>query len=336
MTKFRIVGGLVVVLAFAGLACSGPPPIQTCEAGDGLTPVCEFQNPEDLVGLDHGWLLVSEMARGGEGGILSAYRPSDGTHRVIHSGGGAFLPHGIDLSRDGTRLLVVDHGEGESIEEFALRLDPEAGPSVEHVRSTEVPAELDASLNDVAVTPSGFVTTKMFSANQLKRMWGMATGSDTGHLLTWSADAGWNAVAGSQGMGPNGVAASADGRHSFLAEWGQARVVRVDVGGGGRLESADLGFAPDNLSWASDGSLLVAGQLATPTQVLACSSIPDSATCGLGSGVARLDPETLEIEGVLTHEPATVMGAASVALEHEGRIWLGTFAGDRIAWMEAR
>ena len=326
---------LFAVLGVGAVGCSGPPPIQACEPGDGLTPVCVFQNPEDVVGLQGGWLLVSEMDRTGDGGVLTAYRPSDGTRRVIHRGGAAFLPHGVDLSRDGTRLLVVDHGEGETIEEFAVVYDVDTGPAVEHVRSTEVPAELDASLNDVAFTPTGFVTTKMMSASPLKGMWGMATGSDTGQLLSWSADTGWSAVADSNGVGPNGVAASSDGRHYFFAEWGRSRVVRVNAEGGGRVESGDLGFSPDNLTWTPDGRLLAAGQVATPAEALACSSVPEGASCGLGSGVARLDPETLEFETVLRHDPATVMGAASVALEHDGRIWIGTFAGDRLAWMKA-
>ena len=327
---------LVGTLLVGAVGCSGPPPIQTCEPGDGLTPVCEFQNPEDLVGLTDGWLIVSEMDRTGDGGVLTAYRPSDGTRRTIHSGGAAFLPHGIDLSGDGTRLLVVDHGEGETIEEFAVSHDADAGPSVEHLRSIEVPAELDANLNDVAVTPTGFVTTKMMPTSQLKGMWGMLTGSDTGHLLTWSAEVGWNVVAESNGMGPNGVAARPDGRHYYFAEWGRSRVVRVNAEGGGRLESGDLGFSPDNLTWTPGGEILAGGQLTTPSQAMACLSVPEGATCGLGSGVARLDPETLEFETVLSHDPATVMGAASVALEHDGRIWLGTFGGNRLVWMEAR
>jgi DNA-binding beta-propeller fold protein YncE len=318
------------------MACSGPPPIDVCEARDGLVPVCGFQNPEDLVALPDGWLLLSEMDRSGTGGKITAYRTSDGTRRDLHSAGADFLPHGIDLSRDGSTLYVVDHGAGETIEVFALTHASATGPSLEHVRSIPVPEELDANLNDLAATGDGFVTTKMFPTNALKGMFGMLVGSDTGQLFTWSESEGWKGVAESEGVGPNGVAASADGRHYYLAEWGENRVVRVNAEGGGRLESGDLGFSPDNLSWTPAGQLLVAGQVASPTEALSCADIPENTSCALGTGVSRLNPETLESEAVLLHDPATVIGAASVAIEQDGRIWIGSFSGDRIASMEAQ
>ncbi len=336
MHRFSITRMLAGALVLAAVGCSGPPPIQVCEARDGLVPVCGFENPEDLAGLPGGWLVLSEMDRSGEGGAITAYRPSDGAKRVLHRVGADFLPHGIDISADGARLLVVDHGGGESIEEFALHHDPSAGPSLEHVRSIPVPDELDASLNDVAATRTGFVTTKMFPAGLLGGMWGILIGSDTGNLFTWSESAGFEAVADSQGVGPNGVAASADGRYYYLAEWARERVVRVNAEGGGRLESAALGFSPDNLTWTPDGQLLVAGQIATPIEAVACRDVPKGASCALGSGVVRMNPDTLEIEPVLLHQPATVVGAASVAYEQDGRIWIGSFAGDRIVWMDAR
>lgn len=336
MTRNAIARVLIGTLALSMLACSGPPLIEVCEAGDGLVPVCGFQNPEDLVVLPGGWLILSEMDRSGAGGKITAYRTTDGTRRELHGGGPDFLPHGIDLSADGARLWVVDHGARESIEEFALSHGPGIGPSLEHVRSIPVPEELDANLNDIAATADGFVTTKMLPTNALKGMWGTVIGSNTGRLYTWSEDGGWNAVADSEAALPNGVAASADGRHYFLAEWGRGRVVRVDAGGGGRLESADLGFAPDNLSWTPTGEPLVAGQVATPIEAVACRDLPEKTSCALGSGVSRLNPETLEIEPVLLHEPATVIGAASVAVEQDGHIWIGSFSGDRIASMEAR
>jgi len=326
----------VLIPAAIGLAgcIGGPDPIATCEPADGLTPVCGFMNPEDLVRLDADWMLVSEMSQSGPGGRITAFRPADDTRVKLHFEGTSFRPHGIDLSRDGTRLAVVDHGEGETIEEFEVSRDANGVPRLTHLRSLAIPEEFDANINDVAYTPSGFVFTKMMSSNQLEGMWGFVTGSDTGQVYTWSA-AGFAPVPHSSGAGPNGVAASADGRRFYFSEWGRSRIVAIDADGGNRAVSAELGFSPDNLTWTADGKLLVAGQIASPTEATACFDIPPHTTCGLGSGVARVDPQTLEVETVLRHQPAMVAGGASVALEHSGRIWIGTFGGDRLAWMPA-
>ena len=62
MNHASFFAGALAALAVGLTACSGPPPIQSCEGGDGLTPICGFTNPEDLVGLPGGWLIVSEMA----------------------------------------------------------------------------------------------------------------------------------------------------------------------------------------------------------------------------------------------------------------------------------
>ncbi len=327
----------LLALAVAGLVgcVGGPDPISTCAAADGLTPVCGFTNPEDLVRIDDEWMLVSEMSQTGSGGEITAYRPSDDKRVRLHFEGESFLPHGIDLSLDGSRLAVVDHGEGETIEEFAVSRDDAGVPTLSHLRSLSIPEEFDANINDVAYTPTGFVFTKMMSANALKGSLGIATGSETGQLFVWNEDGGFAAVNGTGGVGPNGVASAADGGRFYMSEWGESRVVAFAPDGSARAESGPLGFSPDNLTWAPDGSLLVAGQIASPIEATACFEIPAGTTCGLGTGVARLDPATLEITPVLIHHPATVAGGASVALEHGGKIWIGTFGGDRLAWMVA-
>ena len=36
------------------------------------------------------------------------------------------------------------------------------------------------------------------------------------------------------------------------------------------------------------------------------------------------------LEVAFDHDPARLSGAGTVALEHDGALWIGTFAGDRI------
>jgi hypothetical protein len=71
---------------------------------------------------------------------------------------------------------------------------------------------------------------------------------------------------------------------------------------------------PEDLVVVPGGGWLVASEFRSP----------------LAFVVMRVDPETLAGEGVLDHDPAVAGGAASVAVEHEGTLWIGTFAGDRL------
>ena len=341
---------LLLLAPLLALGCSGPPPITGCEARDGFEPVCGFQNPEDLAVLPGGeWLLVSQGATPRAPGSLVAHRLADGHREMLWPGGGlagdaevsgcpgppdaaAFAPHGIDLRADGALVYVVNHGGREAVEHFAL--DAAGGvPRLRWSGCTPVPEALDATLNDVAQVPRGFVATKMMSAGALGAV-PLLFGWESGQLLRWTGAAGWEAVPGSGGAGPNGVEATADGTRYFFAEWVAERVVRVNADGSGRAETAALGFSPDNLTWAPDGSLLAAGQVASALEATGCFDVPEG-TCGLGSRVARIDPDTLAFTLVVDHAPATVAGGVSVAVEHGGRIWLGTFGGDRIAWTNA-
>jgi hypothetical protein len=334
--------GAVCVATLALLAgCGGgPPAITECAARDELTPVCQFQNPEDLAAIGD-WLLVSQLAAGDKPGSLVAFRPSDGAKRTLYplesgmpdtgacAAGFAppandFSPHGIDLA--GATLLVVNHGSREAIEEFAVSADA-AGPTLAWQRCTALPD--DASANDVVgLNAGGFAATKMLERPQLLGMLKLVFGADSGGLLRVTpGTSGWEAVPGTEGRGPNGVEEAPDGT-LFVAEWAALRVVRVAPDGSGRTE-VPLDFAPDNLSWASDGRLLVAGQRASVLDVPRCASL-DHGTCPLASVVAAIDPSSLAVTKLVEDDPAATIGAASIAVELGDALWIGTFAGDRL------
>ena len=75
----------LLLVGFGSWGCGGEnPALTTCEAADGVEPICGFNNPEDLALLPGGsWLVVSQMPKGFEGtnapGSVVAWRPSDET-----------------------------------------------------------------------------------------------------------------------------------------------------------------------------------------------------------------------------------------------------------------
>ena len=56
----------------------------------------------------------------------------------------------------------------------------------------------------------------------------------------------------------------------------------------------------------------------------------DQGSCGFAFEIVALDPATMTGVAVVANRGAP-MGAATVAVEYNGELYLGTFAGDRIA-----
>lgn len=353
--------GVAAARAAAGaaalaLACSAPPAIEGCRPADGITPVCGFENPEDLVLAPGGsWLLASQW----DGASLVAWRISDGEKRTVFPTRGAlgesgeategagdcpgppdaahFAPHGIDLVAEPLappRLLVVNHGAGQRVEIFEVGW-AEGAPALWWRGCVPLPG--DAFPNDVAGLPGGgFVVTNMMpdatGVGRLPTMVRMLLGMDTGSVLEWTPAGGWRELPGSHGSGPNGVAVSADGADVYFTEWAGRRIVSVRREGAPDRHAAELPARPDNLTWTDDGRLLVAAQEGGAGEVLGCASL-EHGTCAVPFSVFSVDPVTLDSRPLVQHE-ATAMGAASVALEVGSEVYLGTFAGDRIARME--
>jgi len=353
-------GLAAVLLACAGslLACGGLEPIRECEGRGPVHVLCGFQNPEDLAAAPGGeWIVVSQFPRLVDGdfsgaGSLLALRPRDGERRALYPSAEAgresavpgvgspecsgppdaarFSPHGIDVADvrgDEARLLVVNHGGREAVELFRLRVAREA-PGL--VWEGCVPLPEDAQGNDVAALPDGrFVVTNMLPREAgLATMLRIALGWPTGELLEWGLDAGWRPVPDTRASAPNGVAASPDGETLYFAAWGGSKLVRIGRDGSGRRDLA-LSHHPDNLSWARDGALLSTGQMGSILRVPACGRI-DSGTCPIPFSVLRIAPDASSFEAVYEEDPAVVGGAGTVALDHDGALWIGTFAGDRI------
>ena len=104
--------------------------------------------------------------------------------------------------------------------------------------------------------------------------------------------------------------------------------------GGDRPETSvqkdvvELGFRPDNLRMSLDGSVIFAagpGNIQTPRDVSQETS-----------NVARLDPQTLEVEQIFEHPFIEGFAASTTAIQIGNEMWLGTYRGERIAYFSVR
>jgi hypothetical protein len=325
---------------------AGAPP---CAESGGLQPICGLQAPEDLVALPEGGRLLAVQMRGPTHLPDSNIAEIDlATHsvRVLPVRKGEPLAgldpgcrepparpdlHGMELASDADgqlQLLVVNHGERESIEFFRIVADA-GGRALEWRGCVRTPD--DVRLNDVAVLPGGgFLATVMGEAQHFGTPEGfrfLVSGADTGYLLAWSPSTGFQRLPGSEAPFPNGVAVDAQGRHAWFAAWTGGRILRYDFARQRVTGSAALDFLPDNLSWSADGSLLTAG-IPDFASVAHCLD-GRTAFCTSAFRAVAIDPGTLEVQ-TLVDGPSGVLGGASVAVRDGDWIYVGAWAGDRI------
>jgi hypothetical protein len=115
-----------------------------------------------------------------------------------------------------------------------------------------------------------------------------------------------------------------------VAAWGSQEFVRFSRGNGPLQKNVvKLGFLPDNIRWAPDDKLLIAGQNSTPSP---SGGIPRFK----GWTVVKLDPETLKFAEILKDDGGSPIQNVSVAVEVDSTLWLGQFMGNRVAYKPER
>jgi len=137
----------------------------------------------------------------------------------------------------------------------------------------------------------------------------------------------------------NGIEVSADGAEIYVVSSGAftftafsnsnpARVLRV---------SEPMSFVPDNLHWGNDGQLITAGLV---VDYAACGEVggpeefdlAEFASCPRPFIVRAIDPKTLAGENIARGPANERFSNITMALPAGNKLWIGTFAGDRIAY----
>ena len=324
----------------AGLFVCAEPGAAQCRPDGDVEFVCGPVSPEDLLAVpDSPWVIAAGME---DDGYLYAVDTRDLTNTVLFptatfgsrpdevfsdcSGPlvGGFRPHGISLrpGRGGRHTLyVVRHGAREAIEVFAV--NARSGTPTLTWQGCAVAPD-GVTFNSVTALPGrGFIATHF--------------NRPVGELWEWQPETGWTAVPGSETNGPNGVVSSPDGRWLYVGGWGTRSLIRVSRGQASmQSDSVEVGFHIDNVRWAPDGSLLVAGHVGeTDESIFQC--LGQQQCSGVTSRVARVDPEQLTVEEIVRYPSNENFILGTVGLQVGDEIWLGGIAGsDRIARFPVR
>ncbi|WP_262695750.1 YncE family protein [Kordiimonas aquimaris] len=342
----------VMVLAYAGtMSVSADEQIDTCEDEGAVTYICDVRNVEDLIRIEGtDWILAGSLPERGQtaGGFYLINSKDSSFSTIVPEWNNApsnryaacpsspdpaqFLVHGINIryGNDGVhQLYVVNHGERESIEMFDLDATT-IKPTL--TWSGCVIAPEDASLNSVAYLPAGgFATTSITTRTDPDSFKKLIAGKPSGFVLEWQPAEGWKRLPNSEFSGNNGIEVSKDGRFLYIAGWAD-NTLRVLTRDTYDVRTIDLGnLQPDNIRYAPDGDLLIAGQVVESKQAIFDCIRSEVEVCSFDYQVAKFNPRTLEIKTVVDEEASDLFGGATTAIQIGDTAWIGTFRGTRIA-----
>jgi len=324
---------------------------EACVSEQGMIFICGPQNAEDLVRVEGtSWIIASGMSGDGISGHMYLLDPAHRRYEDLYPGEspkhrwnkeefGAcpgeldtanFSAHGLAIRAIGEgihRLYVTSHGAREAVEIFEVDAGGEK-PSVTWVGCVEMPEH--ASINSVAPLPDGgFITTRITGEGP-EASGDIFAGDITGYLYEWHPGGVISALENTEMSGPNGIEVSADGNTVWVASWGRGEVSRFGRGADGGLShesTLKMSFRVDNLRWSKRGTLYAVGHR--------LSANPDCGEplCMDEWEVAEVDPENMTAQTLAIKKPIDGFTGATVAIDAEDGLWLGTFSGDRIVFI---
>lgn len=341
---------LLTVLILAGCV-DDEMHISGCEAIGEIQPVCGMQSPEDIAALPDGrHLLLAHFGGMGDGsgslalfdtrtenitplfptagGVLDTADPGWGEAACKAPSLQRFSPHGTHLHQleDGRwRYLIVNHGGRESIEMFEL-----LGQGADSTLAWRgcVLAGPDTFVNDVVGLSNGdFIYTRMLHTRSTLEQLLSVAGKNTGDLWRWNRESGLRVLPGTEANQPNGIEIAPDERHVFANMYFTRELWKVDVDTGEVVATAPVAHG-DNSAWGSDGRLWVVTHPEGIVNLLSCFEV-QSEPCGARFEIIAVNPETMATESLFIHRGAP-MGAATIAVPQAGRVYMGSFTGDRL------
>ena len=250
-----------------------------------------------------------------------------------------FVTHGLNIraGKDGhSTLYVVGHGGREAIEVFDVDANGEK-PTLTWTGCVMTPDGMEA--NSVASLSDGslLATIPLQTGQNISDA---ITGKLTGGVYQWSpGDDGFERIKGTELPYANGIEVSADEKEFFVAVSGGFNVVAYPLSNPTTQSrtTAPLTFIPDNLHMGSDGRLVTAGLVIDDP---VCGNLHGAetfdlekfASCPRPFVVRAIDPVTMEGTDIATGPAIETFSNITMGLQVGDEIWIGTFAGDRVAY----
>ena len=339
---------LIAVMTITSCSELFMQPITGCKSDDELTVYCGFRNPEDLaLTPDEKFLIVSEF--GGMSplvemspGKLSLFDLQNkmklevsiifgdnewGSRNCTRDKSIPFGPHGIDLitRKDGRhQLAVVSHYPTESIEMFELQYDENW--VLEWKGCINI--ENQYYFNDVSLDDDGnFYATHMFDSNysMINLAWNVFAKSNTGFVVKWIKDNKFVKLEYTAGSFPNGIALDQENNNLVVNYNFGDKTILFDMDNQKQIGIFEHN-SPDNVI-IKDEFVWVTNHDHFAISALRCSK---KTNCTLPFSVNQISLENLSLINSYKFK-SNNMGTGTVALPHQGSLWIGSYRSDRIA-----
>lgn len=340
---------LIMMLAPLRAVVAGECPDPPTENGE--VAICGADAPEDIVVFQDRFLLVSSMSPAPHLYVIDTHdeqlapaqtmleAPEDGEYWGEDgcSVPASMVSHGLDLSLGAEgrqRLLVVNHGDRESIEFFEVKAGVDDAPVLQWRGCVMTPA--DAVFNDVAALPDGgFLATDPTGATWPRTRAIMAImGFDTGSVYRWSAASGFREVPDTGGAYPNGITLAPDGKSFYLNVYFDGEVRQHDLASGAVLSRVDV-EKPDNSNWSENGELLVASHRGSIPSLFEAIETPPGERNSIPFTIIAIDPASMQSRDVYVGD-GTALGGGTAAEQVGDKLYIGAFRGDRMLRVSLR
>jgi DNA-binding beta-propeller fold protein YncE len=240
--------------------------------------------------------------------------------------------HGLDVGKtsDGRIVLYqinctapVSPGKligRDAIEVFDIDTAVSHAPSLRWRGAIALPSW--APGNDCAALPEGGVAvTNTAFGGMVPGLSMLLSGKSSGDVLEWhDREGGWSVIEGTDVSSPNGIAVSADGRYLYVVSSTTKQLHRISRSEPHRdRTTTDLGMVGDNVTWTSDGHLLVVGAMGE------IGDIFKAAFAGKLGGpfrIVKVDPASMAVETVLEAKTDGCIPSTALQVSHH-EIWVG-------------
>lgn len=328
-----------------------------CQDSGDFSFICGLKSAEDLVLVpDTKWIIASGMEPGAAitlidsqqktwSGLYPANRPAAVQNMDIYGAcpgspdPNNFITHGLNI-RPGenghSTLYVVAHGDREAIEVFDVDASG-ARPVLTWTGCVMLPEGMAA--NSVASFSDGSLvaTVPLHPGITISDSF---TGEPSGAVYQWSpGDIGFEMIQGTELPYCNGIEVSADEQEIYVVS-----SVNFDVSAYSRSNPArklrttgPMALVPDNLHMDSDGRLITAGLVVEDS---VCGNIAgdqefdlaEFASCPRPFIVSSIDPQTMKSKDIVNSPAIEQFSNVTMGLQVGNVMWIGTFAGDRVAY----
>jgi len=336
-------------------------PMQAAEC-DSAGPdqyLCGITSAEDLVQIPGTrWLIASAFAGPSVLNLVDTRKkswqvlfPSDAAETAFDSQrfgdcqgplpATGIVTHGLHITpgQNGRSTLhAVSHGAREAIEVFDITLSDAADrPGITWVGCIPTPGGQEA--NSVAALADGSLLATI-PVEHGQEFADAMMGRETGAVYRWDVgDGKWSRLDVTAQPYANGIEVSPDEDTFYVASSGLRRIIAYsNTTSPEILGSTDtLRIAPDNLHRDREGMLVTAGMV---VEYADCNPFDDAGrfdleqygACPRPWDVVVTDPTTLATTTIATGEPRAGFSNITMGVVVDNTLWLGTFAGDRIAY----